>query len=89
MNKYLYVLIAGLLTLPLGGCDAADVKTELKTPVYKTGLPEKEIRNSAFKNVFPDQYASFKRNDESEIMTEYKGSVPFLKNDNVNPLPEG
>ena len=88
MNKYLLVLVAGLLALPLCGCDS-DVKTELKTPTYKTGLPEKEIRNSAFKNAFPDQYASFKRNDESEVMTVYKGSIPFMKNDNVNPLPEG
>jgi len=88
MNKYLCMLIAGLLVLPLYGCDS-DVKTTLKTPAYKTGLAEKEIRNSAFKNAFPSQYAAFLRNNESEVMTTYKGSVPFMKNDNVHPLPEG
>jgi len=88
MNKLLPLVVAGLLFLPLVGCEG-DVSTELKTPTYKTGLPADEIRNSAFKAQFPEQYATYERNNESEVMTVYKGSVPFMKNDNVHPLPEG
>ncbi len=90
MNKRLYLFFAALAVLSLGlaaGC--SDVSTELKTPKYKTGIAEKEVRNSPFEKVFPLQFASYKRNDETTVMTEYKGSVPFMKNDNVNPLPEG
>jgi nitrite reductase (cytochrome c-552) len=58
-------------------------------PVFKTKLSEEEIRNSAFKPEFPLHYETYLRNNESEIMTEYNGSVPYNKNDNVNPLPQG
>lgn len=58
-------------------------------PKYKTSIDPKELRNSAFEKEFPQQYATYLRNNESEIMTEYKGSVPYHKNDNVNPLPKG
>ncbi len=85
MNKICWL---GVLALFLTGCDS-DVVTELKTPVYKTGLPATELKNSAFKPVFPAQYATYERNSEDKIMTEYKGSVPYHKNDNVHPLPEG
>jgi nitrite reductase (cytochrome c-552) len=71
----------------LSACN--DVKTELKTPVYKTSIKEDETRMSPFKSQFPDEYASYQKNNESEIMTVYKGSVPYHKNDNVNPLPAG
>ena len=77
-----------LLALPLlGGCQ--DVDTELKAPEYKTGLPAGETRISAYKEAFPHQYASYQKNNETSVMTEYKGSVPFHKNDDVNPLPKG
>ena len=33
--------------------------------------------------------ASYMKNNEDTVMTEYKGSVPYHKNDNVNPLPKG
>ncbi len=68
------------------GCSDVD---ELKTPVFKTDLPADELRASAFKKEFPAHYESYKRNDESSVMTEYKGSVNFMKNDGTNPLPEG
>lgn len=58
-------------------------------PVYETGLAVEEIRNSVFKDIFPFHYETYLRNDESEIMTEYNGSVPYNKHDNVNPLPVG
>jgi nitrite reductase (cytochrome c-552) len=88
MNKQLLLTAFAVLSFVLAaGC--SDVSTELKTPRYKTGLAEKEISNAAFGKVFPQQYASYRKNDESSVMTVYKGSVPFMKNDNVNPLPEG
>ena len=86
MNKISFLPL-GLCALLLAGCD--DVTTELKTPVYKSGLPANEIRNSAFEKPFPAQYATFLQNNESKEMTPYKGSIPFRKNDNVNPLPTG
>ena len=76
------------LGLPLfSGCD--DVDTTLKAPTYSTALKEDETRISVFEKDFPLQYASYMKNNESEVMTEYKGSVPFHKNDGVNPLPKG
>ena len=76
------------LGLPLlSGCD--DVETTLKVPTYSTALKEDETRISVFEKDFPLQYASYMKNNESEVMTEYKGSVPFHKNDGVNPLPKG
>ncbi len=70
----------------IAGCSTAE---EPLTPVYKTGLGKEEIRNSAFEKKFPLQYATYLRNDESTTMTEYGGSVPYNKNDDQNPLPEG
>ena len=82
------VLLAAFVgLLALGGCN--DVSTNLKTPVYKTGLDKNETRSSAFKDQFPSQYASYMKNNESEVMTKYNGSIAFHENDNVNPLPEG
>ena len=71
------------------GCD--DVSTaELKTPVYKTGLKDSDDnKTSAFRKDFPLQAASYDRNNESTFMSKYKGSVNFMKNDDVDPLPEG
>ena len=73
--------------LTAAGCD--DAADTLKTPVFNSGLPAGETKASAFKEVFPRQYATYQRNDESQVMTEYKGSVPFHKNDDKNPLPKG
>jgi len=82
-----FVLVLILACIPLfDGC--TDV-SEPTPPTYQTGLPEEEIRNSAFQSKFPLHYETYKRNNESEIMTEYGGSVAYNKHDNVNPLPEG
>lgn len=91
MNKR--ILQTGLVALALsclafaGGC--SDVSTELETPTYKTGLKADEIKNSAFKAQFPKQTASYEQNNETTVMTEYKGSVPYRKNDDTSPLPKG
>jgi len=77
--------LLGIIVL-FSGC--SDVE-ELEPPVYKTKLPTDEIRNSAFKNEFPLQYDYYMRNDESQVMTEYNGSVAFNKHNSVDPLPKG
>ncbi len=74
------------LVFVLGGC-GDDI--ELKTPKYDTKLGPDELRNTPFKKIFPLHYESYMRNDESTVMTVYKGSVPYMKNDNVDALPEG
>ncbi len=91
MNKIPYFLICSFVAIPffLAGCDDSKVTTELKTPVYATGLGEKEYKNTPIMEKFPNHALSFKRNDEAEVMTKFKGSVNFRKNDNVNPLPKG
>ena len=80
------LLAVSLVPFVLTGCPGV---AELKAPVFKTKIAAEETRNSAFKAEFPQQYASYQRNDESTVMTEFNGSVPFNKNDNVSPLPEG
>ncbi|MDR1659984.1 MAG: ammonia-forming cytochrome c nitrite reductase subunit c552 [Desulfovibrio sp.] len=79
--------VALLAMVMISAC--SDVTTDLKAPVYKTSIKEDETRMSAFKDAFPDQYASYQKNNEAEVMTEYKGSIAYRKNDNVNPLPKG
>jgi nitrite reductase (cytochrome c-552) len=78
-----------LLTAAALGFSACSDVPELTVPVYQTKLPSEEIKNSAFKAEFPRHYDYYLRNDESEIMTEYNGSVPYNKHNNVDPLPEG
>lgn len=85
----IYLLILGSflsISLFLSGC--SDVG-ELNPPVYKTKLSSDEIRNSAFKPEFPLQYSYYEKNNESQVMTEYNGSVNYNKHNNVDPLPEG
>jgi nitrite reductase (cytochrome c-552) len=81
----LMLALAGVIFF-LSGC--SDPETPL-TPEFKTSLKEDEIRNSAFKPEFPLRYETYLRNNETEIMTEYGGSVAYSKHDDVNPLPEG
>ena len=91
MNKQLRSMtlaVSALLAAALL-CGCNDVSTELKPPTFRTGLKDGELKMSAFKTEFPAQYASYMKNNETEVMTEYKGSVEFRKNDNVNPLPRG
>ncbi|MDR0816597.1 MAG: ammonia-forming cytochrome c nitrite reductase subunit c552 [Desulfovibrio sp.] len=91
MNKRIVSLAMAAASLLgaalLSACD--DVKTDLKAPVYKTALKEDETRMSAFKAAFPNEYASYQKNNETKVMTDYKGSIAYHKNDNVNPLPQG
>ncbi|MEG2004624.1 MAG: ammonia-forming cytochrome c nitrite reductase subunit c552 [Bilophila sp.] len=92
MNSRVVSHVVGIAALcaVMGMLGCSDVSTtELKTPVYKTKLAAEAKKTSDFKAEFPQQFASYLKNDESTIMTEYKGSVNFSKNDNVHPLPEG
>ncbi len=91
MNKIPYFLSCSLIFIPLflTGCDDSKVTTELKTPIYQTGLGEKEYKLSPFLEEFPQHAVSYERNNETEIMTEYKGSINYRKNDDVNPLRKG
>ena len=77
----------GLSLVLAGGCN--DVSTDLKAPTYNTSIKQDSTRISDFQKDFPLQYASYMKNNESQVMTEYKGSVNFRKNDDVNPLPKG
>ncbi len=84
-----YTLMLGSLlgiTLLVSGC--SDVG-DLEPPVYQTSLSADEIRNSEFKKDFPLQYDYYLRNDESQVMTEYNGSVAYSKHNDTDPLPEG
>ena len=91
MNKR--ILQVGLMALALsclmlaGGC--SDANTQLEPPKYKTGLGENELRSSALKEKFPAQYASYQKNNESTVMTEYKGSVPFQTHNDLDALLKG
>ena len=89
MNKRIVTTALALATLLgvalLSGCQ--DVSTELKAPKYKTGIPETELKMSAFKGQFPQQYASYMKNNEDTVMTEYKGSVPITRMTTSIPCP--
>ena len=85
-TQTIFIMLAVGLALALTAC--SDV-SDPKTPEFKTKLKSEEIKNSAFKAEFPLHYETFLRNNESEIMTEYGGSVAYNKHDGVNPLPEG
>ena len=85
MNKRLFdlLLLMALCTGLMILCGCQDVSTDLHTPTYATGIDKNELSSMAFKKKFPSQYASYMKNNESEVMTEYKGSIAFHKNDNV------
>ncbi len=81
-------MVLGVLCLIMAaGC--TDTSTDLETPKFKSGLSADEIDNSAFKKPFPAQYESFEKNEEASVMTVYKGSVHYRKNDDFSPLPKG
>lgn len=81
MNKRIVttaLALAMLLGLALlSGCQ--DVSTELKAPKYKTGIPETELNMSAFKAQFPQQYASYMKNNQDTVMTTIKGRFPITR----------
>lgn len=85
MRKSILLLAAAFAAV---ACGCSDV-SEPTVPQFKTKLSSDEIRNSVFKVEFPLHYETYLRNNESQIMTEYGGSVPYDKHDNVNPLPKG
>ena len=89
MNKHIRTMALAVSALLgaalLSGCN--DVSTELKAPAYKTNIKDDETRMSAFKADFPDQYASYQKNNESEVMTEYKGSVRITRTTTSIPCP--
>ncbi|GAB6094884.1 ammonia-forming cytochrome c nitrite reductase subunit c552 [Desulfatiferula olefinivorans] len=82
----LTLCLAAIVLVAFAACSKAEKPVP---PVYDTDLAEDEIRNSVFKKLFPLHYETYLRNNETEIMTEYGGSVAYDKHDNVNPLPKG
>lgn len=94
MSRRLLTLTLLALPLVLGLSGCSDVK-EPTVPTYKTSLAKDELKNSAFSKEFPQQWALYLRNTQAneqealKTMTLFKGSIPFHKNDNVNPLPKG
>lgn len=90
MRKQLILacFLVGAVAVAMLAAGCSDAQEPL-TPTYKTNLDKKEIRNSAFQTQFPKQYKTYEGNNETTVMTEYKGSVPFRKNDNKNELPKG
>ena len=83
MNKKTFyaVLSACVCALLVSGCEET---SEVKTPVFKTGLVAYTNSSAEFKNIFPREYSTYKQNDESMTLTEYKGSVNFRKEDGGN-----
>jgi len=85
MSKFIVVFVfvfSGILV----GCSNTE---DPISPKFKTGLKSDVIENSAFQPEFPLHYQTYLRNNESEIMTEYGGSVAYDKHDDYNPLPKG
>lgn len=90
MNKHIRTMALAVSALLgaalLSGCN--DVSTELKAPTYKTNIKEDETRISAFKAEFPEQYASYQKNNESEVSptTRMTMSIPCPRASNT-PSP--
>ncbi|WHY76522.1 ammonia-forming cytochrome c nitrite reductase subunit c552 [Neobacillus sp. WH10] len=75
-----YLLLLALVLIITGcGNDSGD-KTASATGKKTTGLSADEISNEAFKDKFPLQYNSYKKNDKMEE-TKYNGSVKRSKFD--------
>ena len=87
MNKTTMFMMGAALVCAMASTGCQD-EYEVKTPSYKTGLATDTLSAAPFEKVFPRQYASYRQNDESSVMTEYKGSVPFQKHLD-DPLPKG
>lgn len=92
-NRILFKLLglaAALASLGLvAGCNDVST-TELKTPVYKTGLNDSNYyRTSDFKDKFPLQYASYQKTRDTNFASKYKSSSNFQKQNATDPLPKG
>lgn len=80
------MLVAFAAAAALIGCSDA---REPLAPVYKTKIAKNELRNSAFKDEFPQQYETYLRNNDSDSRTAFKADYAFRKNDNVNEPKKG
>ena len=76
------MLSACICAILATGC--REETSEVKVPAFKTGLTAYTNSSEAFKTVFPREYSTYKQNDESMTLTEYKGSVNFRKEDGGN-----
>ena len=91
MSKHLLILaVAGIVTLGTAGCSSDNVQEPI-TPTYKTGLKASERSSEEFGKVFPQQYKSYLKNNETGLDTEttFKASFHFRKNDDTNKPPVG
>ena len=89
-KSYCYVLLCLALAIPgLAGC--SDNTEKPLVPEYKTNLSELERDSVNFAKLFPKQYASYQRNNESgiETKTKYKASFPFQKHNEVDEPKKG
>ena len=87
MNKFRYgaYLLLLVFVLIITGCsnsseDAGEKTASAKEATGTTGLSKDEISNEAFKELFPLQYNSYKKNEKMED-TKYNGSVKRSKYD--------
>ncbi len=94
MNKMNMLMTGVIVACSIVSAGCQDDPPVVKTPIYNSGLPANTLDASAFEKAFPRQYATYRQNDESSVMTEYKGSVNFRKNDNeltleaqIRPMP--
>jgi len=74
---WVYLSLVAVIML-ISGCSGAE-ETK-KAEELKTGLSKDEISNEAFKDLFPLQYDSYKKNEKMED-TKYSGSVKRSKFD--------
>lgn len=86
MKHYLYYVLLGILSFHITACGSDEMAGK---PEYKTDLKEDTIALTSFKDTFPLHYESYMQNMETEVMTRYKGSVPYPKNNVTDPLPKG
>ncbi|MCM3116567.1 ammonia-forming cytochrome c nitrite reductase subunit c552 [Neobacillus sp. MER 74] len=68
-----YLLLLAMVLILTGCSDGSTEKTASATGKKTTGLAADEIRNEAFKDLFPLQYNSYKKNEKMEDTT-YGGS---------------
>ena len=83
MNSTRSIMLGAALACAMmgTGCDDTHV---VKTPVYETGIAAFTNQASPFEKAFPRQYATYRQNDESTVMTEYNGSRNYQKHNDFN-----
>ncbi|WP_174734947.1 ammonia-forming cytochrome c nitrite reductase subunit c552 [Mesobacillus harenae] len=77
--RWAYLLLVAVI-LVISGCSSSNDK-ETSASELKTGLDKDEIKNEAFKDLFPLQYDSYMKNGEDHEDTKYSGSVKRSKYD--------